>query len=269
MSRSIQLKEDGNRHFQAGDFVGADSLYSKAILADPKNQALFTNRAMARLRLHLWDSVISDCNACLALGSNMKAYYYLSQAQLAIGDYDAALYNARNAHSLCVLANDKSLAAVTAMVLRCKRDRWADLERKRKRQGQDLEQELLELLGRRRDELLAAETNDIERNSIQDETVYKMMLLQQVFERGRTQSEQLRHVPEWAIDDISFSVMVDPVITKTGKSYERASIMEHLRRNCTDPLTREPLMPGDLRPNLGLRQACEEYLERNGWAVDW
>lgn len=30
MSRSIALKEDGNRHFQAGDFVGADSLYSKA-----------------------------------------------------------------------------------------------------------------------------------------------------------------------------------------------------------------------------------------------
>lgn len=30
MSRSLQLKEEGNRHFQAGDFAGADSLYSQA-----------------------------------------------------------------------------------------------------------------------------------------------------------------------------------------------------------------------------------------------
>jgi STIP1 family protein 1 len=61
----------------------------------------------------------------------------------------------------------------------------------------------------------------------------------------------------------------DSIQTKTGKSYERASIMEHLRRHPTDPLTREPLFPSELRPNLGLKQACEEFLDENGWAVDW
>ena len=45
--------------------------------------------------------------------------------------------------------------------------------------------------------------------------------------------------------------------------------MEHLRRHPSDPLTREPLFPTELRPNLGLKQACEEFLEENGWAVDW
>lgn len=30
MSRSLELKEEGNRHFQDGDYVGAESLYSKA-----------------------------------------------------------------------------------------------------------------------------------------------------------------------------------------------------------------------------------------------
>jgi len=57
--------------------------------------------------------------------------------------------------------------------------------------------------------------------------------------------------------------------TKTGQSYERASITEHLRRSPTDPLTREPLRVTDLRPNLGLKAACAEFLEQNGWAVDW
>lgn len=35
MSRSLELKEEGNRHFQAGDYVGAESLYSKAYVPRP------------------------------------------------------------------------------------------------------------------------------------------------------------------------------------------------------------------------------------------
>lgn len=45
--------------------------------------------------------------------------------------------------------------------------------------------------------------------------------------------------------------------------------MEHLKRSPTDPLTREPLRADELRPNLALKAACEEFLENNGWAVDW
>ncbi|RCI10487.1 hypothetical protein L249_4459 [Ophiocordyceps polyrhachis-furcata BCC 54312] len=149
MSRSTQLKEDGNRRFQAGDFTGADSFYSKAILADPKSPLLFSNRAMARVKLGLWESVIDDCNACLALApSSFKAYYYLAQAQSALADHDAALDSARRAHDLCVASGDRSLAAVTAIVLRCKRDRWEHRERHRRRGAGELELELAELLRR-------------------------------------------------------------------------------------------------------------------------
>lgn len=45
--------------------------------------------------------------------------------------------------------------------------------------------------------------------------------------------------------------------------------MEHLKRSPTDPLTREPLRAAELRPNIALRQACEEFLQENGWAADW
>jgi len=57
--------------------------------------------------------------------------------------------------------------------------------------------------------------------------------------------------------------------TRTGQSYDRSSIMEHLKRSSTDPLTREPLSVADLRPNLALKEACDEFLRDNGWAVDW
>lgn len=272
MSKALQLKEEGNQHFRSGDYSGADSLYSKAIIAEPKNPALYTNRAMARLKLGYWESVISDCNACLTLSpNNMKAFFYLGQAQLAIKDFDAALANILRAHELCVANNDKSLAAVTTVVLRCKKERWDELERRRVRESQDLERDLLQLLVKERAETLAAvpETDEIERRTIEEESEKKTARLREVFEKARIESEKRREVPEWAIDDISFGIMVDPVITKTGKSYERASIMEHLRRHPSDPLTREPLLPSDLRPNLALKEACAEFLEHNGWAVDW
>ncbi|KAK2597393.1 hypothetical protein QQS21_006017 [Conoideocrella luteorostrata] len=271
MSKSLDLKQQGNQHFQNGDYVGADSLYSKAIIADPKNPALYTNRAMARLKLNYWDSVITDCQTCLTLTpSSMKAHYYLSQALLSIGDYEESLSHAIQAHQICSTTNDKSLTAVTAMVLKCKKEQWDHKEKLRLRETKDLESDVLRLLTKDRDEMLAgAEGDEFEMGAIREESERKMGSLRDVFERARVQSEKRREMPEWLIDDISFGVMVDPVITKTGKSYERAAIMEHLRRHPSDPLTREPLRAGDLRPNLGLRQACEDFINENGWAVDW
>lgn len=168
---------------------------------------------MARLKLQHWDSVIADCNTCLALASsNMKAHYYLAQAQLAIHDEDAALASAYKAHELCAATNDRSLAAVTALVLRAKKERWESREKRRVREAVDLERELHELLEAQRDQLLAYEADDAERNTIRDEMEAKAALLTDMFDRARAQAGERREVPEWVIDDISFGIMVDPVI---------------------------------------------------------
>ncbi|KAK8042347.1 STIP1 likey and U-box containing protein 1 [Apiospora phragmitis] len=268
------LKADGNKRFQNGDFVGAESLYSKAIIADDTNPSLYTNRAMARLKLSLWDSVIADCQSCLKLnGESMKAHYYLAQAYLELRAFDDAVTHASRAREICALTNDKSLAQVTTLVLRCKRDRWEDAEKKRKRAHKELEEDVLRTMRREKADSLAAlddsTATDGDRRQVAEEWDAKMEQLGRVFEAARSDEDKRREVPEWAIDDITFAFMVDPVITVSGQSYERASIMEHLRRQPTDPLTREPLRPSDLRPNLALRKACEEFLDQNGWAVDW
>ncbi|KAK4228558.1 STIP1 y and U box-containing protein 1 [Podospora fimiseda] len=274
MTNAIQLKEEGNRRFQAGDYARAEALYSQALVADQTNPALYTNRAMARLKLNHWDDVIADCDQCLRISpDNMKAHYYLSQAHLALHAYDDAVTNAEKAHALCVNAGDKSLAAITGQVLKCKKERWDDQERRRIRETSDLENEVIEMLERERDQALHDLDNDdfdaVTRKEVEEEWEQKINRMRGVFESATANESKRRKVPDWAIDDISFCVMVDPVITKTGKSYERASIEEHLRRQPTDPLTREPLYVSELRPNLGLKQACQEFLEENGWAADW
>lgn len=280
--RAILLKEDGNKCFQQADYVGAEALYSKAIIADSTNPLLFTNRAMARLKLSHWEPVIEDCLSSInLLDENMKAYYYLAQAQIALHHPNEALSSALRAFELCVKSQDKSIAAITALVLRCKKEKWEVRERQRLRGRNTLLDQLVEGL----QEKMEAEVREIrgaeEKGEIGMETARddvdetertcreKVEELRSVFEVADPENCKRREVPEWAIDSITFAVMHDPVMTKTGHSYDRASITEHLRRSHTDPLTRAPLHVEDLRPNLGLKAACEEFLTENGWAVDW
>lgn len=266
-------------------------------MADPKNHALYTNRAMARLKLGRWDSVIADCQTCAALcPTSMKAFFYLGQAQLELRHYDDAVASYLRAHALCV-ANDetKSLPSVTQGVLRCKKERWEFREQQRKREHRDLERRTVALLEKERDEELMAVEDESVRNDIREEYEASLKNLTEIFDKARAESDRRREVPDWFIDEISFGVMVDPVVvssfpltehclvcmsfqlranrdfhqTLSGKSYERASIMEHLRRKATDPLTNAPMSTRDLRPNLPLKAACADFLEHNGWAVDW
>lgn len=173
---------------------------------------------MARLKLSQWDSVITDCQTALSLPqgtSNMKAHYYLAQAQLSIGDHDSALASARAAHALCAASNDKSLVAVTNAVLRAKRARWDHAERRRVREDADLERDLLRLLRRERDEDVAAAEaggDAMEARVVREEAERKEERLRVVLERAREAAERRREVPDWAVDDISFGIMVDPVI---------------------------------------------------------
>jgi len=58
---------------------------------------------------------------------------------------------------------------------------------------------------------------------------------------------------------ILMTVMESPVITPSGKSYERRGIEDWLKDHNTDPLTRQPLKKDDLIPNLNLRDAIATW----------
>ena len=143
----------------------------------------------------------------------MKAHYYLSMAQVPLGLLDDALKNALRAHELCVELQDRSISNTTAQVLVCKKAQWIEMERRRKREGQQLENELLEMVDRERERTLKDETDQSTRAEIMDEYNEKLKALQDVFERARMADQKSRKVPpDWAIDDISFGFMVDPVL---------------------------------------------------------
>lgn len=169
-------------------------------------------------------------------------------------------------------------------MLSAKKARWEREERGRWRGRGDLLGECVEGVERRaREELQELEDRSGEdgggmtateikeaREAIEIERDRKVEELRTIFAIADPKNVPAeRVVPDWMIDPVTFSVMHDPVTTKNGISYERATIMEHLKRSKRDPLTGEPMTVADLRPNLGLRSALEEFLGGNGWAVDW
>jgi STIP1 family protein 1 len=233
---------------------------------------------MARLRLNQWDSAIADCAACLRLApDSMKAHYSLSQAHLALRAHDDALRHALRAHALCVKAADKSLGTITAHVLKCKKERWDEMEKRRVRATAELEAEVLELMARERAQAVREQAEDDEggRREVDEEWRDKMARLQEVFERARPEAEKRREVPDWAIDDISFCVMVDPVIvssllcgvsfldSNTSSDQDRQVVRARVHRRAPAPAAPGPAHQGtavrvraaaESRPQAGLRR---------------
>lgn len=280
-----QLKTQGNTHFKNADYESAETCYSQAITKNSKNPLLFTNRANARLKLEKWEAVIDDCLRSIELMTeNMKAYFYLAQAQIAINHPNEALSSSLTAYELCTRSAQQTsnAATISALVLRCKKAKWDIRERDRIRRRKDLLADLegsLETAYKREAQEIEAkiETGELgriqgheEKNEQQRDWEKKRDDLRTAFALSDPENLGKRDVPDYLVDGITFEIMHDPVVTKNGRSYERATLIEHLKRSPTDPLTRESLTIAELRPNLALRDACTEFMEENkGWVYDW
>jgi len=288
-----QLKEKGNQAFRNGDYLAAEDWYTQAIQRYSRNPLIFTNRANVRLKLQRWDGAINDCLKSIEIsgpqGHNHKAFYFLAQAQLALHHPHEALSSALTAYDQvrnpapAAKISPQDLATFSAFVLKCKKAKFSARDRERLRRQGDVRAELEASLEankqRELDEvsrqLHQSELGPVEASERSDEirTNYenKVAEVRTVFAMADPAQHKPREIPDYVIDMVTFEPMHDPVMTKNGHSYERATIYEHLKRSPTDPLTREPLTMEELRNNFGLKAACDEFWDSGArdWIVDW
>ncbi|KAI6778467.1 STIP1y and U box-containing protein-like protein [Emericellopsis cladophorae] len=272
-ARAERLRQDGNEHFRRRNYTAAEACYSQALVNDPNMTAAYANRAMCRFFLASHDASITDCDAVLARDpDHLKAHYYKSKNLLALGNVDEASTHALLAYEMCVAQGaDTSLRMTKEHLFVCRKERWDVKERRRRASARAFEREMVGVLEREieRDVLEAAGGSEAERAAVREEGNKRLADLRDVFERARAKDDVKREVPEWLIDDITYNVMLDPVITPSGRSYERESITKFIEKAGTDPTTREPLAKSDLKPNRVLKEACSWFLDENGWAYDW
>ena len=58
-----ELKDQGNKAFQAKDYDTAIALFTKAIGLDPQNHVLFSNRSAAKAGKKQWAAALEDAEA--------------------------------------------------------------------------------------------------------------------------------------------------------------------------------------------------------------
>ena len=93
--------------------------------------------------------------------------------------------------------------------------------------------------------------------------------LQEALEALRARRGHTGKVPDPFCCQITMEIMLEPVTTPDGITYEKSALLEHLDKvGKFDPLTRRPLEAHQLVPALALKEAINKYLEDNPWAYE-
>lgn len=200
-----------------------------------------------------------------------------------MGRLNQADVNLARAYELSLAQHSKSSPHISEAILQLRKMKWEQDERQRLRDAQPLLAELIDLLEEKKaasaaefakqrdDGSLSPEEYKDEISFLDSDTQRKIKELKATFDHAANVSSSEtgaplnpKPVPEYLLDPISFNLFVDPVITKSGQSYERSWILEHLRSSKTDPFSREHLTEQDLIPNLAIKAAAEQYIESQG-----
>ncbi|EEP77384.1 conserved hypothetical protein [Uncinocarpus reesii 1704] len=259
---------------------------SSRIQKTPGDPVLFNNRALVRIKLESWAGAEHDARIAIGLyapknPAALKPQFYLSQALLGLSRPTEAYEVALAAYKTSIETKNPNSEPLSKTILRAKQAIWAAKESARLRETNEtlrqveelLESDLERELEQLRQRFEAAEIGEVgyaeDQRILRDEARKKVEDVREVFAAAKGGDMKERVVPDYLIDSISFEIMHDPVVTPSGHSFDRVSILKHLQQNPFDPITRSPMTAKDVRPNYALKAACEEFLEKNGWAVDW
>ncbi|KAI9934724.1 hypothetical protein ASPWEDRAFT_44204 [Aspergillus wentii DTO 134E9] len=283
---SFELKDKGNRLFKDGDYNGAEDLYSQAIQKNPSEPTFFTNRALTRIKLAKWAGVEHDARAAIDLygpknPTSIKSSYYLAQALLGLQKPQEAYDVAIDAYQASLASKNVQTENLSKTVLRAKQQIWAAKETSRLREmnetlgsveqliENDLHQALAELQAKLEKEEIGQTGFAEDEKALRGDAEKNVHNVREAFRIASNGDIQERVVPDYLVDGITFEIMHDPVITPSGSSFDRIGITKYVEQSGVDPITRVSMSINDLRSNYALKAACEEFLNKNGWAVDW
>ncbi|TPX31861.1 hypothetical protein SmJEL517_g04901 [Synchytrium microbalum] len=274
-STSDEHKKAGNAFFSSQLYDEAIREYSTAIIKNPGIATYYTNRALCYLKMAVYDRVSTDCEKALEIDpKSVKGHYLMGQALTELKRPEATGH-LRRAMELGLDQKVAYLEEISTAYRKAKKQAWEVADSKRRLEESDLLKYLTNLVERDRQRMLELSKDDIDEgaeaareeiNTIHNERQSQIAsLFAQANENGKE-----RVVPDFALGKISFEVMTDPVISPSGITYDRTEIVSTIRKlGPFDPFTRQTLREADLIPNLAVKEAIEDFLKNNGWAVDF
>ncbi|ODQ67156.1 U-box-domain-containing protein [Nadsonia fulvescens var. elongata DSM 6958] len=300
LRQANDYKYAGNISFHTKNYTQAMEQYSKAIICDPTNPVYFTNRALCHYLCKELELTEVDCTRAIELlrdcgfdadtnpqttsevpaaqkplmSSLLKAQFYLGMSLFGQERWRAAIKHLKAAYPLCRHFNDPKLMVIIDSVRICERQLSQEVYERETHERAQLHTLLMGLLNKKfrascelKRELHCSEEYDSLKAKYESNVASLTDIFSQVNEKKKKEHfgdpNALEDAPDYLIDPISLDIFRDPVITRTGQTYERAWLLEHLATSKTDPMTRGPLYASDLVPNIAIRNAAEAFLKKN------
>lgn len=275
----VELKDQGNRMFLARKYDDAINCYTKAIIKNPSNATYFTNRALCYLKLKKWDQSGQDCRRALDMDQNLvKGHFFLGQSLMELELYDEAIKHLQRAHDVAKEQKRNFGDDIAVQLRLARKKRFQIQEEKRICQEIELQSYLNRLIREDMESRVAKVKLDDTANEdaiketqqhIEFECENNITELNNIFAKVDDRRRK-RDVPDYLCGKISFEILVDPVITPSGITYEKKDIEEHLQRiGHFDPVTRVKLTQDQLIPNYSMKEVVDGFLSENEWALEY
>ncbi|MCD7452276.1 hypothetical protein HAX54_016108 [Datura stramonium] len=262
-----QLKQDGNTYFQKNRLGAAIDAYTEAIALCPNVPVYWTNRALCYRRRNDWNRVEEDCRKAIQLDhSSVKAHYYLGLALLQKEQYAEGVRELEKALDLGRGANPGRylVEEIWEELAKAKYMEWEHESTRRSWELQNLKESCESALKEKH----VLDSSRTEGLKVENSTslLKQLEAVGEIFMKAAA-DDTPTEVPDYLCCKITLEIFRDPVITPSGFTYERAVILDHLQKvGKFDPITREPLHPFQLVPNLAIKEAVRAFLDRHGWA---
>ena len=272
-----ELKDQGNKYFNASKYESAIESYSKAIALNPNVPTYYTNRALCYMKCNRWPQAVQDSKAALERDNSLvKGHFYLGTSLLELDKLDEAIKHLQLAFEMAKKDPSSYYDDTISSKLRvARKKKFALQEEKRVQEEIDLQSYLNRLIledkerkmNKLREENESYDEASGEIAKLEEESDKSVAELNNLFSKV-DERRQTRDVPDYLCGKISFEILKDPVITPSGITYDRKDIVEHLERvGHFDPVTRTKLTQDMLVPNYAMKEVVDDFVSSNEWSL--
>jgi len=257
----------------------------QAIKGCTTSHTLYTNRALCNQKLHRWCDVESDAHAAILCRfggcSSVKAHYLLGKALLEQGKLEEAKEALLKSMSLSSSPDFKSYrGSIEAALFLARKKMWHKTQEGLDLDDERLVEELQQLAqsccsskggGQRDDAADEAADDDVMSTYHQapkEDKLKRINAISQLLSRARVKRNVMQ-IPSGMVCKLTHRIMLDPLTTPFGQTYEKEALEKHLLTASSDPFkASQRFSASQLMPNLALKRFIDEFLEEHPWAYD-
>ncbi|CAD8210244.1 unnamed protein product [Paramecium octaurelia] len=261
IQESLEEKVKGNNFFTQKNYQKAIECYTKAINLHGSDSIYYSNRAVAYRLLNKYKEAIQDAEQAIKIDqTNSRAHF---------------IYG-----TIILLEVQKCPEISEQIIKQAHRGlQYLDQAYAYIKDNTDQQKNKLKVLinqnlgkGKRMVFLIAKE---MDRRNVQslkgilaELAQIRNIKLDWNYLEKQTQKKILQDlpIPQSFTCVISYEIMNEPILFNTGQTYEKNAIFQQITQNgCTDPITREQIIPQTARLNLQLLQGINELKKKYGW----